>query len=83
MGITASEARTQLQSQQSPAQRNGPSQQKPRTKPANHPATAEVKTLAHAENQSDSDNYYAARRVRRQRRPRTKTGMKGRSTTTQ
>ena len=81
MGITASEVRAQLLQnkclQRSPAQRNGPSQQNQRTAPTNHPATAEIRTLDRVR----TDNNNAARRRRRCRRPRTKTGMKDRSTT--
>ena len=85
MGITASEVRAQLQQngnpQRSPAQRNGPSQQGQRTAPTNYPATAEIRTLAHTKDRVKSANETAARRRSRSRRPRTKSGMKGRSTT--
>ena len=86
MGITASEAKAQLlrneRMQRSPAQRNGLSQQNQRTEPTNYPATAEIKTLAHTKDRASSTNDNAARRRRRYRKPRTRAGMKGRSTTT-
>ena len=84
MGITASEARAGLQKkkqlQRSPAQCIGLSQQKAKLKPANHPTTAEVKTLTYAQNHPNTDHNNAARRIRRPRKPRTRNGMKGRST---
>ena len=84
MGITASELRAQLQNkhpQRSPAQSNGPSQQKQRRAPTDHPATAEIRTLANTEDRVRSNNNIAARRRRRHKGPKTATGMKGRSTT--
>ena len=80
MGATTSEARAQYaqnqKTQRSPAQSNGPSQQNQKDAPINHPATAEVNTLA----QTKTDNNNAARRRRRTRRPRSRSGVKGRNT---
>ena len=80
MGITASEAKAGLQQkkqlQRSPAQCIGPLLQGTKPKPANHPVTAEIKTLTYAQN----DHNNAAQRTRRPRRTRIRTGMKGRNT---
>ena len=80
MGTTTSEARAQYaqnqKTQRSPAQSNGPSQQNQRNAPTNHPATAEIRTLAHTK----TENNNSARRRRRVRRPRSRSGVKGRST---
>ena len=80
MGATAAEARAQYtqnqQTQRSPAPSNGPSQQRQENVPANHPATAEIRTLA----QTKTDNHNAARKRTRLRRPRSRTRVKGRNT---
>ena len=81
MGTTTAEARAQYaqnqKTQRSPAQSNGPSQQNQKDAPTNHPATVEISTLA----QTKTDNNNAAQRRRRIRRPRSRSGVKGRSTT--
>ena len=80
MGTTLSEARAlyaqNQKMQRSPAQSNGPSQPNQKDAPTNYPATAEIRTLV----QEKTDNKDAARRRRRIRRPRSRSGVKGRST---
>ena len=85
MGMTESELRAQIQNkhpQRSPAQSNGPSQQKQSSAPKRYPATAEIRTLTNTEDRVRPNNNIAARRRRRHKElKKQKTGMKGRSTT--
>ena len=81
MGTTTSEARAQYaqnqKTQRSPAQCNGLSQQnQSKAPPTNLPAAVEIRTLAHTK----KDNNNSARRRKRFRRPRSRSGVKGRST---
>ena len=80
MGVTTSEARAQYaqnqKTQRSPAQSNGPSQQNQKDAPTSLPATTEIRTLA----QTKTSNNSSARRRRRIRRPRSRSGVKGRNT---